>query len=199
MSAHSRFTASVGIATLALALAGCRGGIEVRTMAAPDAGLSRLHSFRILPGPSRRDGRPTTGADDPMISNSIANRALRDQIAKSFQERGYSLDEQTPDFAVAFYATTREKLDVSIWDYGYPFDPRWPIYRGAVQTVSPYTEGSVIIDVVQASTHDLLWRGEGRAELTDEPMDNVQQLVKAAAAIVAKFPKATQTTVATRP
>jgi hypothetical protein len=178
---------------------GCRGGIEVRTMEAPDAGLATLHTFRMLPGPARRDGRPATGADDPMISNSIANRAIREEIAKAFKNRGYVLDERNADFAVAFYATAREKLEVSDWDYGYPFYPRWPRYPGAMQTITQYTEGSVVIDVVKPGARELLWRGEGRAELSNEPGENVRQLAKAAAAIVAKFPPATSRVVAERP
>lgn len=199
MSSHSRLAASISIATLALAFTGCRGGIEVRTMVAPDARLSSLHTFRMLPGPARRDGRPATGADDPMISNSIANRTIREQIVKAFQERGYTLDDRNPDFGVAFYATAREKLDVSAWDYGYPYYPRWPRYPGPVQTVTQYTEGSVVIDVVQGRTRDLLWRGEGKAELSDGLAENVQQLAKAATAIVSKFPQATRITIAARP
>ena len=168
-------------------------------MTAPDAGLSHLHDFRMLPGPARRDGRPTTGADDPMISNSIANRAIRERIVRAFQDRGYTVDERSPDFVVAFYATAREKLDVSVWDYGYPFNPRWPRNLTPAQTVTQYTEGSVVVDVVQVGTRALLWRGEGKAELSNDPAENVQRLAKAAAAIVAKFPGATSRVVAARP
>ena len=187
----------VSAATLTL-LAGCGSAIDVRTMAAPDAGLSTLHTFRMLPGPARRDGRAATGVDDPMISNSIANRAIRERLVRAFQDRGYVLDEQQADFGVAFYASARERLDVNVWDYGYPFWPRWPQYPGPQPAVSQYTEGSVIVDVVRPATHELLWRGQGKAELSGDPGDYVQQLVKAAEAIVAKFPKATEKVVALR-
>jgi len=194
-----RPTLYLGIATLALGAAACGSSIEVRTMAAPDVSFAALQSFRMLPGPARRDGRPVTGADDPMVNNSIANRAIREQITKTFQARGYALDERDPDFLVAFYATAREKLDVTKWDYGYPFIPRrWPWYPRPMPTVTQYTEGSVIIDVLAASNRELLWRGEGKAELSDDPAENVKQLVKAAEAIVAKFPAATKRVVATR-
>jgi hypothetical protein len=186
-------------ASIALLSVACRSGIEVRTMAAPDAGLATLHTFRMLSDPTRRDGRAVTGADDPMISNSIANRAIREQIVKSFEKRGYVLDERNADFAVAFYATAREKLDVAMWDYGYPFAPGWPRYSTPIQSVVQYTEGSVVIDVVRWPTRELLWRGEGKAELSDNPGENVKQLAKAAEAIVGKFPQATPRVVAARP
>jgi hypothetical protein len=190
-----RFAAYASVALLAVA---CRSSIEVRTMAAPDAGLASLHSFRMLPGPARRDGQPVSGVDDPMISNSIANRAIREQIVKSFQARGYTLDERNADFAVAFYATAREKLDATMWDYGYPFTPRWPRYPTPVPVVTQYTEGSVVVDVVKTGTRELLWRGEGKAALSGDPGDYVGQLAKAAEAIVAKFPQATPRIVAVR-
>jgi hypothetical protein len=186
-------------ASMAFAVAGCGSSIDVRTMAAPDVGLTTLHTFRMLPFPARRDGRPTTGADDPMISNSIANRAIREQIVKAFQGRGYTIDETAPDFAVAFYASAREKLDVTEWDYGYPSMPRWPRYQRPVQTVTKYTEGSVVIDVINPASRELLWRGEGRAQLSDDPSENVTQLVKVADAIVSKFQSAPRRAVAMRP
>jgi hypothetical protein len=151
----------------------------------------------MLPGPARRDGRAATGSDDPMISNSIANRAIRDRIVRAFQDRGYTLDERNADFGVAFYASAREKLDVDTWDYGYPFRPGWPRYPVG-QTVAQYTEGSVVVDVVRVGTRQLLWRGEGRATLSDDPSENVTQLAKAAAAIIDKFPHATAHVVAAR-
>ncbi len=186
-------------ASMAFAVAGCGSSIDVRTMAAPDVGLTTLHTFRMLPFPARRDGRPTTGADDPMISNSIANRAIREQIVKAFQGRGYTIDETAPDFAVAFYASAREKLDVTAWDYGYPSMPSWPRYARPVQTVTKYTEGSVVIDVINPASRELLWRGEGRAQLSDDPSENVTQLVKVADAIVSKFQSAPRRAVAMRP
>jgi hypothetical protein len=181
----------VASTTLALITVACGRSIEVRTMAAPDAGLTALHTFRMLPGPARRDGRAVTGADDPMINNSIANRAIRAQIIKAFQDRGYAIDERNPDFGVAFYASAREKLDVTVWDYGYPVGPRWYRYPRPTQTVTPYTEGSVIVDVINPSTRELLWRGEGKARLSDDLSENVKRLAEAAKAIVARFPHAT--------
>ena len=185
-------------ATMAVLAAGCGRSIEVQTMAAPDAGLASLHAFRMLPGPARRDGRVASGEDDPMISNSIANQSLRERISRAFQDRGYTIDDRNPDFGVAFYATAREKLDVTTWDYGYPFDPRWGRYGPPMQTVLQYTEGSVIIDVVKSGTGELLWRGVGKAELEGGAGKNLQQLVKAAEAIVSKFPKGTSRIVALR-
>jgi hypothetical protein len=156
-------------------------------MLAPDAGLAAMTSFRLLPGPMRRDGRLPSGDDDPMISNSIANRAFRAQITRSFQDRGYTLNEMNPDFVVAFYASAHEKLDIGVWDYGTP-TTAWPNAARQAPAVVQYMEGSVVIDVLKPGTRQLLWRGEGRAELGSDPAESVKLLTKAADAIVSKFP-----------
>ncbi|HET9424718.1 MAG TPA: DUF4136 domain-containing protein [Gemmatimonadaceae bacterium] len=191
-----RFRSILQASTLAFAMgvSACNRGIEVRTMSGPDARFDDLRAFRVLPGPSRRDGLTPAGTDDPMISNSIANRALRDRITTTLQERGYRLDERDPDFGVAFYATVKEKLDVTTWDYGYPASPRWPRYPSPM--LVQYTEGTVVIDMVRLEPRELLWRGEGKAELSDDPVRNIQQLADAAAAIIGKFPEAPRRIVA---
>jgi hypothetical protein len=194
----NRWTSVAAAAVTCALIAGCSRGIEVRTMTAPAAGLSTLHSFRMLPGPARRDGRPASGEDDPMIDNSIANRALRERITAAFLNRGYVLDERNATFGVAFYATAREKLDVGVWDYGYPFPQGWPYRPPFAQNVTQYTEGSVVIDVVELTSRQLLWRGSAKAELSDDPSENVMQLARAAEAVVARFPQAFRRVVAER-
>lgn len=54
-----------------------------------------------------------------MVGNSCANRALRDALLAGFASRGYAVADSSPDFAVAYYATTKDKLDIMHWDYGY--------------------------------------------------------------------------------
>jgi hypothetical protein len=182
-------------------LAGCASRVEVRTMAAPEVSFAGLQTFRVLSGPARRDGRVVSGADDPMINNSIANRLIRESIVTAFHSRGYALDETRPDIAVAFYASTREKLDITAWDYGYPPYPGYPgyprwRYPRTWQTVTEYTEGTVIVDVINPRTRELMWRGEGKAALSDDLDRQVKELARAAEAIIAKFPRATPAVVA---
>lgn len=174
---------------LALAVGACASAVTVRTMVAPEAGFTTQRTFRILEGPVRRDGRPATGADDPMVNNSIANRALRDRIAKAFVARGYAQVERDADLDVAFYASARETLDVTVWDYGYPVRSRWP-WPTMRQTVTEVTEGRVVVDVIDPRTRELLWRGEGTSRLSDDPAENVKELARAAAEVVKKFPSA---------
>jgi hypothetical protein len=177
-----------------LALASC-ASVDVRTVKSPDANLGALHTFNVMPNPERREASAPS-ANDPMLVNSISNRALRADLVKGFQGRGYVLAD-SPDFTVAYYASTTQKLDVGYYDYGYSFSPRWwggfgPGWGPADPTVTQYTQGTVIVDVVDPRTKELLWRGTGVATVSDDEAKYEQDLWKTVSAILEKFPQARQ-------
>ena len=168
---------------------GCAPSYDVHTMAAPKVALTEFRSFHLLPTPRRTDGYAPTGAFDPMVSNSITNRALRATVQEAFKSRGYIDVEWMPDFVVAVYASARDKLDLTQWQYAYSRWPRWWSV-GVSPVATEYKEGTVIVDVINPETLDLLWRGSATATLGDNPDENAKELQKAAMAIVAKFPRA---------
>jgi len=182
-----RFLAA--LAAISLALAAC-ASVDVHTVTSPDAHLGALHTFSVMSNPKPRSPS-ALAANDPMLVNSVTNQALRADVAKGFEDRGYAISDH-PDFAVAYYASTKDKLDVTYWDYGYPFYPGWwgGWGPGPSETVTPYTQGTVIIDVIDPSTKELLWRGQGVATVTDDEVQYEQDLWKAVTAILEKFPQA---------
>src|SRR5919201_1989486 len=150
-------------AAVALTSTACSSGIHVRTTTAPDATLAGLRTFRVLNAPQRRADAPALAASDPMLDNSITNRELRNDLVQGLEAKGYTPDRDNPDFVVAYYAGTKEKMDTTYWDpnpywrYGYRgFGFRrgwaWPWYGYAApyaaMQVQTYTQGTVIVDVV---------------------------------------------------
>ncbi|PYO43138.1 MAG: hypothetical protein DMD33_06985 [Gemmatimonadetes bacterium] len=176
------------IAALALGMSGCGPRIDVRTVANPETGIGSRRTFRVLPVPERRSG-PSSSPNDPMLVNSVSNHALRNDLVEAFEDRGYVETDTAPDFEVAYYASAKEKLDVTAWDYGYAWRPRW--WRGwGPADVTEYTEGSVIIDVIDPTTKQLLWRGRGVAAVSDNERTYESDLKKTVTAVLDKFPAA---------
>jgi hypothetical protein len=194
-----RITRFLSVAA-ALALSACASGIQVRTALSPDASLNGLHTFRVLPTPKPKIAGAIASTNDPMLVNSISNRALRADLAREFAGRGYVAIDSNPDFCVAYYASTKQQLDVSHWDYGYTWQPRWWSGWGrrwgpdwGMQTapiVTKYTEGTLIVDVFDPKTKGLLWRGQGIAPVSQNEQVYEQDLQKAVEAVVDKFPAA---------
>src|SRR3989441_10464446 len=164
-------TAAAGAA---LTLTACAGGISVHTALSPDASLHGLRTFRVQQTPQPKIAGAVASTNDPMLVNSISNRALRTDLAGEFTGLGYIATDSNPDLCVAYYASTNQKLDVTYWDYGYGWRPGWWSGWGrrwgrgwggdwGMQTgplVTQYTEGTVIVDVIDPKTKDLLWRAQ---------------------------------------
>jgi hypothetical protein len=198
-----RKTSFLAVAAAAI-LSACASGIQVRTALSPDASLRGLHTFRVLPTPKPKIAGAVSSTNDPMLVNSISNRALRADLAREFAGLGYVATDSNPDFCVAYYASTKQQLDVSYWDYGYSWQPRWWSGWGrrwgrgwgpdwGMQTapiVTKYTEGTLIVDVFDPKTKDLLWRGQGIAPVSANEQVYEQDLKKAVEAVVDKFPAA---------
>jgi hypothetical protein len=99
--------------------------------------------------------------------------------------------DSNPDFSVAYYASARQKLDVTYWDYGYPWWPRWgPLRRPGVAMTTLYTEGTLIVDVVDPRSNELLWRGQSKSEVSDDQQEYLRQVSKSVKAILERFPRA---------
>lgn len=199
-----------GAATIAIC--GCSSGVTVRTTAEPGANLAGLHTFEVLAPPTRAANATPLSVNDPMLENSITNRALRADLRQAFQSKGYALaTENTADFLVAYYAGTKEKLDTTYWGPTYAPGWRyrywgrrswaWPYYGGAYYggmdpwggagaSVSSYTQGQVIVDVTDPHTQQLLWRGQGVEPVSSDPNQYASEMQKVVNAIVAKFPQA---------
>jgi len=176
-------------------LAACASAVQVRTALSPDASLSGLRTFRVQPTP-KPSIASAQSTSDPMLVNSISNRALRSDLQQGFEKLGYAINDSTPDFCVAYYASTNQRLDIRTYDYGYSFRPRWwrgwgPRYGTMYEPmVTQYTQGTVIVDVFDPKNKELLWRGQGVAAVSDNQDQYVQGLQATVAAILAKFPAA---------
>jgi hypothetical protein len=180
-------------AAVVLTLAACTSVPRIHTAVSPAGGIGGLHTFSILPVPRHLGGGESSSA--PMLGNSAANRALRNALLQGFTRRGYTVADSSPDFAVAYYATTKDKLDIMRWDYGYPWWPRWWRGWGSRGPVGPmeeteYAAGTVVVDVIDSKTRELLWRGKGLASVSDDERAYELDLQKTITAILARFPRA---------
>ncbi len=186
------------LALAAIAALGCAPAVHVKTASAPDANFSTAHTFRFMHFRSRTEQASNpTQSDNPMFANSITGREVHQDITTELTSRGYEYvrggDTATSDLAIAYYIGSRQKLEVTNYDYGYPFWGwrGWRWYGWGAwpqQQVTTYDQGTVIIDILDSTGKTLLWRGEGSSEVPRDPNDYAKALGKAVHAIMAKFP-----------
>jgi hypothetical protein len=104
--------------------------------------------------------------------------------------RGMAEDPSAPGVLVVYHVGFKDKIQVTDW--GYNYSPYYWGYGGGRQLdVYQYQEGTLIIDVVDAGTKNLIWRGTGtkvieNTQLTPEQMKaRIDEIVHK---IMASFP-----------
>jgi len=107
--------------------------------------------------------------DDALVNNPLLYKRIVSAIDTYMQARGYQkTDSESADVLLAVHAGMKEKMRVTDWGgsrgyYRDPwYDPWWGrgAYGGRVD-VSYYTEGTLVIDIVDRKQHELIWRGLG--------------------------------------
>jgi hypothetical protein len=121
--------------------------------------------------------------NDPLAQDSLNDGRIRNAIESKLTANGFKIENaEKPDFAVAYYVTTKNKFDVR--DYGYG-PPRW--FGSRDIRVDQYTEGTLTVDIIDVATKQLVWRG--RASGTIELKNIDKKINKAVEKLVKQFVK----------
>ncbi len=126
-------------------------------------------------------------------NNLLFNRVYR-AIDESLQSKGFVKVESNPNIIVYPHASTKEKVRIDTWDYGYsswwedyPYD-----YMGTSLStnITYYTVGSLFIDIVDASDNQLIWRGMGTGfnDTPNSPEESMQKIRKVVIKILENYP-----------
>jgi hypothetical protein len=115
---------------------------------------------------------------DPLAGDSLNDGRIQSAVQSQLIANGYRIDSEKPDFVIAYHVTTKNKL--SVQDYGYG-PPRW--FGNRDIRVNQYSEGTLLVDFIDARTNQLIWRGRASGTLEMKGVDkkiskSVEKLVK---------------------
>jgi len=141
---------------------------------------------------------PPSPSGDPRIDNDLVNARIRRAVEQSLAARGYAKTSTGEgDFGIGYHGFIQGKVDVRTIDRYYGYGPGWgrygAYYPGPVATetyVDQYDEATLIVDIVDNSSRQLVWRGSTSARVRDEesPEKREARTREAVDAILAKFP-----------
>jgi len=119
------------------------------------------------------------------LQNDLNRKRFAQAIEKELSGKGFQrVTDVKPDFKVVYHLRFEKRLDIS--SYGYRYYPGSGVAERYVQT-KIYEEGSVIIDIIDASDDQLVWRGSAEGVLNDyiDAEELINNVVKQ---ILKKFP-----------
>ena len=145
-------------------------------------------------------GDAEVDVDNPVYDSDLIEKRVRRTVEQEFAKRGIIKDERSPDFVIEYHTYTEEKARSSYnYPYGYRFMPfgfypfafGWGGYpygwMGPRESTTEYTEGTLILDIIDVKTDELLWRGSVSGDVEDTSRLR-KKLEKGIRAIMKKYP-----------
>jgi hypothetical protein len=105
--------------------------------------------------------QPTTAVGDAKAAqrtNTLLDKRIRRAVDAQLAAKGMKPSAEDPDLLVIYHMGLDRKVDVQDWGYSYPRYPYGGWYGGQVD-VYEYDEGTLIVDLIDAESDQLVWRG----------------------------------------
>jgi hypothetical protein len=181
----------------ALLACGC-STMSITSYSSDTVDFSKLKTYSWMLGPPPVSGSPLIDQRPEL------ERAAHEAIDQALAKRGYVKDTSGhPDFLVSYHATLNKKVSVQTLDQssGYrpsyllggsgritPLEDRETIGREYVDT---FDEGTLIIDVVDPKTNQLIWRSTAKDEVNfkKSPEHNKHKIEEAVDKMLDRFAK----------
>lgn len=125
-------------------------------------------------------------AQDPFNHQRIV-RAIDAQLAA----QGWIRVEagQNPDAVVLYHGAMTEQKQARVWGSGY--GPGWRFGGGTAQVdLNTIEVGQLVVDIRDAASEKLIWRGRASDTRSDKPEKNEKKINKAAEKLFKNFPPA---------
>lgn len=157
-------------------------GIAAGADYSPNVDFTRYSSFTF----DEPDDQPV--GDPRLENNTLFEARVHSAIALELALRGVTRDTEGPALVVHHHASVRDRVEVYEADreagYGVP---EWVDGTQVMQ----YEEGVFIVDVADAETRDLLWRGWARLDIgraMSNPRTMAEAIDEAIAGMFERYP-----------
>ena len=164
------------IAFVALLALACAPALLAKIIVNHDqeANFSKYESWAFL------KGTPAT--------SELSQGRIEGIIEEELAAKGMKRVESDPDFYVVTHAATSagQRIYADTYDYhGRRYHSGWGT---TTVNIVNYTEGTLTIDIVDAGTKDLVWRGLGTDTLGKKPEKNAKKARKIIRKLFRQFP-----------
>ena len=124
--------------------------------------------------------------------NPIGEKRLVDEMTQSLVAKGWKVaPEGEADALVLIHGASRTKRSLNTF-YSGGGGWGWRGWGGgmgtATTTANEYTEGTLVVDIYEAKSKQLVWRGVAQGELKDKPEKREKQLQKVTDKFFKDFP-----------
>ena len=124
-------------------------------------------------------------------ADSLWDARIKSAVDAQLQAKGWTLVDSGGDVAIVAIKTTQTQRTLQTFYDGFGGGWRWRGFGGmgeATTTEQDYKEGTLIVDMYDAKTKQLIWRGSAEDTLSNKAEKNEKNLDKGVAKMFKKFP-----------
>lgn len=130
--------------------------------------------------------------DKAEISDLDKKRILR-SIDQVMSTKGFSKSEN-PDMLVGIFTQERERVNVYNnagygWGFGWGWNPYWGMNYNRTYVTH---EGTLFIDILDATSKEMIWQGEGSGYLTKNTNKKDERILEFVSKILEQYPPTIQ-------
>lgn len=157
------------IAVLLLAIAGCSPAITVYHDYDKSIDFTSYQTF------DWKMDLDVESRQNPLYYNELTDMRIREAVDEALAAKGYNKTIVNPDFQIHYHIMVEDKSIATLDPLGHNYDAYW---LGTTATAYQYKEGTLIIDLMDADTNKLIWRGWAVAVLEDLRREVVEKRLK---------------------
>ena len=180
----TRFLRFAALAIPMLALTGC-ATMNVSSHVDRNANFAPYRTYDWGPADALPTGDPRLDKD-PFFQDHVQGAVEKELAAKGFER---STPGAAPDLLIHYHASISERIDINRVDreHGYCYDD------DCQARVFEYEAGTLVLDIVDARTNRVIWRGWAQDSVEDmlNNQDKMAQKInEAVRRMLARFPSA---------
>ena len=126
----------------------------------------------------------------------LTHSRIKNAIEHYLAEGGLVEDTASPDLYVTYHTSSKEEVRYHTSSFGADYGPGWgwdPYWGGGMSTstttMTSYQRGTLVIDLWDADSKQMIWRGSASAVVSANPVKEEKQIYKAIKKMVAAFDK----------
>jgi hypothetical protein len=170
MQWYSRFSTTLG---LALVIASASLAQQVKTDYDHNADFSKYKTYSWA---------------QVKTANPLWVDRIKSAVDSRLAARGWTLTPSGGDAVIMAVGTTRAEKTLNTFYDGLGGGWRWGGFGQATTTTETYKVGTLVIDIFDAATKSLLWRGSSSDTLSNKASKNIKTLDKSAEKLFEHFP-----------
>ena len=135
--------------------------------------FSKLKTFNWIPNP------------DVKKRSELTVKHFKTIMEQRLSAKGIVINEDNPDFFIAYHSNVERRTDITNWGYGYS-----PWYGRSGLEVYTYDEGTAVVDFVEANSKELIYRSSLSAEVNryKDAKKRMERIEEAVDKILENFP-----------